>query len=305
MLKLATIIFVLLISLVGYSQDANVEVKNLDINNAYPHFALMPTNNNQIIFTSYSLKKNGKVKKTFTGEGVLTVYKGSIGANGAINNIKEIKIDPEAELGSITSASLSLDGKRIYIMTTYTEKNKPKGKFNRANFHLEVGEFKQGVGYTNFKVLPFCKPRFSYAHPTLSANGKTLYFTANVRGGRQSTKGGADIFMVNILDDNTYGEIKNLGSKVNSYSREMFPVMASDNTLYFSSNKSNGFGGYDIYKSKKNPDGTFDKAEKLPKPFNSKEDDFSLLMLNRGSGFFISNREGGKGDNDIYYFSLN
>ncbi|TBN04777.1 hypothetical protein EYD45_05820 [Hyunsoonleella flava] len=301
-MKLITAIFIILSPVVVFSQDKTVEVKNLDINNEYPHFALMPLNGNQIVFTSYRLKKNGKVKVAFTGEGVLSVYKGNIGANGTITNIKEIKIDTQAGLGSITSATLSADGKRIYIMTTYTDKNMPKGNFNKANFHLEIGEFRQGVGFTNFKVLPFCKPRFSYAHPALSADGKTLYFTANVKGGRQSTKGGSDIFMVDVLGDNTYGEIKNLGSKVNSYSREMFPVVSSDNTLYFSSDKSNGFGGYDIYKSKKNSDGTFTKAEKLPKPFNSKEDDFSLVQLNNNSGFLVSERDGGKGDNDIYFF---
>lgn len=277
----------------------------MDINSEYPHFAIMPHGNNQIIFTSYLLKKNGKPKVAFTGEGVLAIYSGNISTDGSINEIKEIKIDPATELGLITSAVISKDKSRIYIMTTYTNKNMPKGNFNKANFHLEVGEYKAGIGYTNFKVLPFCKPRFSYGHPSLSPNGKTLYFTANVRGGRQSTKGGSDIFSVEILEDGTYGEIKNLGAKVNSYSREMFPIMGQNNTLYFSSNKSNGFGGYDIYKTQMNNDGTFTKAEKLPKPFNSANDDFSLIMLTNGnSGYFVSKRDEGKGDDDIYYFTI-
>lgn len=292
-------------SLLGVSQASKVTVTNLDINNEYPHFAIMPHGDNQIIFTSYYLKKNGKPKVAFSGEGILTVYKGNISADGTISAVKEIKIDAEAGLGSITSAVLSKDESRIYITTAYTHKNMPKGNFNKTNFHLEVGEYKQGVGYTDFKVLPFCKLKYSYAHPSLSADGKTLFFTANVRGGRQSTKGGSDIFRVDILGDNSFGEIKNLGAKVNSYSREMFPIMGRDNTLYFSSNKSNGFGGYDIYKTQMNEDGTFTKAEKLPKPFNGVNDDFSLVMLPNGnSGYFVSKRDEGKGNDDIYYFSL-
>ena len=66
------------------------------------------------------------------------------------------------------------------------------------------------------------------------------------------------------------------------------------------------WGGYDIYKSKTNKDGTFDKAEKLPKPINSNKDDFCFVIntLNK-TGYFSSKREDGKGDDDIYYFTLN
>lgn len=291
--------------LLGYPQDSEIVVNNLDVNSEFPHFGIVPFGNNQIIFTTYQLKKNGKPKVAFSGEGVLSVYKGRILSDGNIDAIEELKIDPEASLGSITSAVLNSDGSRIYIMTTYTNKNMPKGSFNKANFHLEVGEFKEGIGYTNFKVLPFCKLKYSYAHPSLSADGRTLYFISNFRGGRQSTKGGSDIFSVEILEDGTFGAPKNLGSRINSYSREMFPVMSKNNTLYFSSNKSNGFGGFDIYKSKMNQDGTFAKAEKLPKPFNSADDDFSLVMLANGnSGYFVSKRDKGKGDDDIYYFTI-
>lgn len=289
----------------SYAQDSNITLKNLDVNNAYPHFAPMLANNNQIIFTSYRLKKNGKVKISFNTEGILAIYKGTISETGDITNIETVQIDRESALESITSAALNADGSRLYIMTTYTHKNMPKEKFNKSNFHLEVGEYKEGVGYTNFKVLPFCKLRYSYAHPSLSLDGKTLYFTANIRGGKQSAKGGSDIFCVDVLDGNTYSEPRNLGYKVNSYGREMFPIMGPNNTLYFSSNKVNGVGGYDIYRSQKQADGTFSKAELLPQPFNSESDDFSLVMLPNGtSGYLVSKREGGNGDDDIYYFRL-
>ncbi|MEW4924756.1 hypothetical protein [Algibacter sp. 2305UL17-15] len=303
MLKSVLCISLLLLGSFGFSQDPKYQVKNVNINNEYPHFGIMHTNGNQIVFTSYLLNRKGKVKVAFSGEGILTVYKGTINEEGDILNVAKIAIDPNAELGSITSATLSPDGNLIYITTAYTSKNRPKGDFNKANFHIEVGEFKTGVGFTNFKVLPFCKPRFSYAHPSLSADGKTLYFTANVKGGRETTKGGSDIFKVEVLENNTFGKIKNLGSRVNSYSREMFPTISADNTLYFSSNNSKGLGGYDIYKSKMKADGTFAKAEKLPKPFNSTKDDFSLIMFPDGtSGYFVSKRPKGQGDDDIYYF---
>ncbi len=286
-----------------FPQEVKYEVKNLDINNEYPHFGIMQPAANEIVFTSYLLNKRGRVKVSFEGEGILTLYKGSIGKEGKITNIKEIKIDPAAELGKINSAVLTPDGKYIYVATTYRKKNMPSGNFKITNYHLEVGEFKEGLGFTNFKVLPFCKPRYSYAHPALSNDGQTLYFTSNVRGGKHTTKGGSDIFKVEISGNNTFGAIENLGATVNSYSREMFPSLSVDNTLYFASNRPSGFGGYDIYKCLRNEDGTYGKAQKLPEPLNSKKDDFSLIMFDDSiSGYLVSKRDGGKGDHDIYYF---
>ena len=83
----------------------------------------------------------------------------------------------------------------------------------------------------------------------------------------------------------------------------MFPYMAHDNTLYFASNKPNGVGGFDIYKSVMNGDGTFEKAEILSKPINSKESDIRFVIDENGSGYVASKRKGGKGDDDIYYFN--
>ena len=158
----------------------------------------------------------------------------------------------------------------------------------------------------NFNVLPFCKPRYSYEHPAISPDGKTMYFTSNLRGGKETSKGPSDIFKVDILQNNTYSQPKNLGSKVNSYCVEMFPFMADDNTLYFSSNRPNGFGGYDIYKCTLNSNGAFKTAINLPKPINSSADDICFIVDSKNkSGYFSSKRSGGNGGDDIYYFTMN
>lgn len=293
------------VGFLGFSQTENYTVKHLELNNEHPHFALMQVSNNKILFTSYLLDKKGRVKK-FQGAPLLAIFQGEILENGDIQSISELQIDPEQNIKNITSATFSPDETKLYITTRYTYKNKPEGNFNMENFHIEVGEFKVGLGWTNFRIIPFCKPKYSYAHPTFSKDGKTLYFTANIRGGKSTTKGGSDIFKVNVLDNNIFSEPINLGSKVNSYGREMFPFMAQDNTLYFASNRSGGYGGFDIYKSKMNADNTFEKAIKLPKPINSPKDDFSLIInYENTSGYFSSKRIKGKGDDDIYYFILN
>lgn len=295
--------FIVLIQFFGYAQSEIYKVTNLTINNEYPHFGLMRVDSNKIIYTSYLLAKNGKVKRV-GGDAVLTIFEGELSDDGQIVNTKPVLIDPEYDISHITSACISPNGHYIYLATNYNRKDRPKGDFKDTNFHIKVGEYKEGVGFTNFKVLPFCKPRYSYAHPALSKDGKELYFIANLRGGKETTKGGSDIFKVAILGDNTYTEPKNLGSKVNSYSREMFPYVSADNTLYFASNRPNGFGGFDIYKSIMSNEGVFEKAVKMPKPINSNKDDFCFI-LDDNTGYFSSKRTEGKGDDDIYYFTLN
>lgn len=285
------------------SQNEEYTVTNLLINNEYPHFGLIQLSGNKIIFTSYALTKKGKIKQS-SGNPELMVYRGDL-INGEIVNSKPIVIDPKQNISHVTSAAISPNGKQLYLTTNYNSKDKPKGDFKATNFHIKVGEYQESIGWTNFKVLPFCKPKFSYAHPTLSKDGKALYFVGNIRGGKETTRGGSDIFRVGLLGNNTYSEPKNLGTKVNSYSREMFPFISEDDTLYFSSNRPNGFGGYDIYKSKMNENGDFEKAVKMPKPINSIKDDFSLITSDAKTGYLSSKRPKGKGDDDIYYFEMN
>lgn len=304
-MKLIICPIILFFSLISYAQTDEYSITNLSLNNEFPHFGLMQFGEGKVLFTSYLVDKKGKVKR-YQGEPSLGVFQGTLDGAGGIISIEPLTIDPKQNKSHITSATISPDGKQLYITIRYTNKTKPKGDFNMNNFHLEVAEYKEGIGWTNFNVLPFCKPRYSYAHPTLSKDGKTLYFTANFRGGKETTKGGSDIFKVEVLGNNSYSEPKNLGSMVNSYSREMFPYLTEENTLYFASNRPGGFGGYDIYKSIIGADGAFTKAKKLPKPLNSNKDDFSLIMTVSGAaGYLVSKRIKGKGDDDIYFFKKN
>jgi len=297
------VLFFLFYGYVGLAQNEDYIVENLKLNNENPHFGLMRVGDD-VLITSFQLDKKDRPKR-FLGEYRLTIFKAKFSELETKNDLPVVEIDPKAGITKITSATLSSDKKNIFISTVYTSKNKPKVKFKETNFHLEIGEYKAGVGYTNFKVLPFCNPRFSYAHPALSPDGKSLFFTANIKGGKESTKGGSDIFQVDILGKNQFSDPVNLGAKVNSYGKEMFPFIADDNTLYFSSNRPNGFGGFDVYKCTKNVDGTYEKSEKLPKPLNSNKDDLSFIInSNNNSGFLSSKRIGGKGDDDIYLFKL-
>jgi len=162
--------------------------------------------------------------------------------------------------------------------------------------------FKATVGsnneWINIESMPFNNDNYSVGHPTLSEDQKTLYFVSDMPG----TIGSTDIFKVVINDDKTYGKPINLGPKVNTPKREMFPFMDGNEELYYSTDGRNGLGMLDIYMSKLLPDGILPPIH-LGNNINSKKDDFAFIInTKKREGYFSSNRINGKGDDDIYYF---
>jgi outer membrane protein OmpA-like peptidoglycan-associated protein len=114
--------------------------------------------------------------------------------------------------------------------------------------------------------------------------------------------GETDIFVVDVLEDGQYSAPKNLGPKVNTESKEMFPFV-TNKKLYFSSNGRIGLGGLDVYEAVFDEEGGFLEAVNLGLPINSEKDDFSYIVNEEtNKGYFASNRKGGKGDDDLYGF---
>jgi len=167
---------------------------------------------------------------------------------------------------------------------------------------------------TNVPLLP---DSLSYGYPSISADGLTLYFTAEIphRG-----YGGRDIWKVerkSTSDD--WGKPINLGPEINTPGYEAYPYIRENGDLYFSSNYHPGLGGFDIFKAH------YDKAThkwevtNMKFPVNSSADDFSIIFKgDKEEGFFTSNRkttdvyredgesisERGRGSDDIYWFRL-
>ncbi|WP_427873378.1 OmpA family protein [Flavobacterium sp. MMS24-S5] len=150
---------------------------------------------------------------------------------------------------------------------------------------------------TNIQELPFNSDGYSVGQPSVSKDGKKLYFVSDMPG----TIGSTDIFMVDILGNNQFSQPKNLGEKINTTGREMFPYI-TDQALYFSSDGFLGLGGLDVFESRIN-DGAFDTPANLGAPLNSNRDDFGYIVNEAtNKGFVCSNRKTGKGDDDIYSF---
>jgi peptidoglycan-associated lipoprotein len=138
------------------------------------------------------------------------------------------------------------------------------------------------------------------AHPTLSADGLTLYFVSDIPGGL----GQKDIYCVTRSSENDkWSAPRNLGPDINTSGNELFPYLRDDGTLYFASDGHIGMGGLDIFKATLQPDGSWTVVN-MKAPINSFADDFGIAFENGNEkGIFSSTRKG-RGNDDLYSFEL-
>ncbi|WP_394773546.1 OmpA family protein [Flavobacterium sp.] len=189
------------------------------------------------------------------------------------------------------------DGKTIYFTRNNSKKGSKKTDDKKiSNLQIFKAELVDGK-WSNITSLPFNSANYSVEHPALSADEKVLYFASDMPG----TFGSFDIYSVNI-NKGAFDTPKNLGSIINTDKREQFPFASDDNKLYFSSDGHLGYGSLDVFVSDINGN-EYSKPVNVGLPLNSNLDDFSFnINSNTKEGYFASNREGGKGSDDIYQF---
>lgn len=191
------------------------------------------------------------------------------------------------------------DGQTMY----FTQNNYLKGKKGKNAEKVTLFKIYKAKlldnEWSNVEELPFDSDNYSVAHPALSPDDKTLYFASDMPG----TKGQSDIFKCTIDEEGNYGVPENLGSKINTEGRESFPFVSEENELYFASDGHPGLGGLDIFVVEIAKDGSLKKVKNIGEPANSPNDDFGFLINSKTRrGFLTSNRDGGKGSDDIYQF---
>jgi outer membrane protein OmpA-like peptidoglycan-associated protein len=134
--------------------------------------------------------------------------------------------------------------------------------------------------------------------PAFSADGAELFFASTRPGGY----GGVDLYKATKLANGDFGNAINLGPRINTAGNELFPRATKDGKFFFASDGHPGFGKLDLFVADKNQDG-MQVVTNLGPTFNSNSDDFGIFFTDYSkAGFISSNRAGGKGDDDIYFF---
>ncbi|MFT5750316.1 MAG: peptidoglycan-associated lipoprotein, partial [Ancylomarina sp.] len=152
----------------------------------------------------------------------------------------------------------------------------------------------QGDEWGELRKLNIVADSLSVGHPSISADGETLYFASDMDGGF----GGNDIWMVKS-DGGTWGSPVNLGADINTPKEEIFPYIRDNGMLYFSSDRYDGMGGLDLYVANSRAD-VWDVSN-MKYPINSEADDFSIVFQSgENKGLFASSRN--RGNDDIFSF---
>jgi outer membrane protein OmpA-like peptidoglycan-associated protein len=209
-----------------------------------------------------------------------------------------VKVEPFSDVINSkkheSNATFSADLKTIYFNRT-GEKQVKVGDEKVAMVKIYKAELVNDK-WANVTMLPFSNDTYSVEHPFLTKDGKKLYFASDMPG----SFGSFDLYVVDINEDGTYSQPRNLGETINTNQREQFPFLTEDGTLYFASDGHQGNGNLDIFMSLKTSETEFDKPLNLGSTINSEMDDFNFILdEKKNQGYFASNRTG---DDNLYTF---
>jgi peptidoglycan-associated lipoprotein len=263
-------------------------VKNLEsINTPFAEYA--PAYLNSELYFASS-RNNARIYEA-SGTPFTDIYKASTkGAVVDVNTITPLSEQinaPNINEGGIT---FSPDGKTMVFAKGNSGKRKGSNDVD-----LYLSRFRNGQ-WTQPQLININQPDSWESTPAFSPDGRTLYFSSNRKGGF----GGLDLYTAQMDSRGRFGKIRNLGADINTEGDELFPYVAENGKLYFSSDGQPGYGMLDLFVVNRANGKTV--VENLGQPVNSSSDDFGIFLFRPDRGFLTSNREGGKGDDDIYTF---
>ena len=250
-----------------------------------------------LVFTSSREASEGSKIDNRSGENYQDIYittrdeKGKWSEPSGISPLINSKFNEGA-------ACMSTDKSTIF----FTRKKKKKDRNLGCDIYYStyVGE-----GWSEpilMELKPFGADTITIGHPSISRDGKTLFFASDMEGGI----GGRDIWMITRANENSnWSKPKNLGKDINTKGDELFPFIHANGNLYFSTNGRRGMGGLDIFKAVPTDINQWGQVENMKYPINSGYNDYSIVFEDdRDRGYLTSNRPGTKGQSDIFNFML-
>ena len=189
------------------------------------------------------------------------------------------------------AAFISADGKKLYLTGC--------GWLRDSSCDLYVSEWFEGRWGMPQRLPESINTNSWESQPCVSSDGRELYFVSR-------RNGNADIYRALRNSDGSWTDPQNLGNVINTQGNEMAPFLHPDgHTLYFSSDKHVGMGGFDLFMSRRGEDGQWQTPVNLGFPINTSGDEINFFVAADGKTAFISSqREGGNGGFDIYTFEL-
>lgn len=254
----------------------------------------------KLVFASARETENFLVRKSdWNDQSFMNLYQAKIKEDGTLENPEKFSKNVNTKFHE-SSPIFTKDGNTMYF-TRNNYNNGKKGKDSNKAILLKLYKsVKNNNEWTDATELSFNSDQYSTAHPSLSQDEKTLYFASDMPG----TLGQSDLWKTAINSDNSFGKPENLGKSINTEGRETFPYISDENKLYFATDGRQGLGGLDIFVSKIE-NNTFSDPKNIAEPINSNADDFGFVLDSKNnSGYFTSNRAGGKGFDDIYKFGI-
>jgi len=263
-------------------------VKSLDaLNTPFAEYAPV-FQNGELYFTSS--RANQRIYEA-TGTPFTDLYKATTkGANVDVNTITplpELINAPNTNEGCV---AFSPDGRTM----VFAKGNSGKRK-GASDVDLYLARYRNNQ-WTAPQMININLPDSWESTPAFSPDGRLLYFSSNRKGGY----GGLDLYSAQMDSRGRFGRVRNLGPEINTAGDELFPYVSENGKLYFSSDGHPGYGLLDIFVVNRVNGKTV--VENLGQPINSTGDDFGIFLFRPDRGFFTSNREGGRGDDDIYTF---
>lgn len=280
------------------ANSGRYKIEDAGINSKYSDYGSSYFQNKLVFASARDTGSLGQKKHLWTNQYFTNLYTANLDETMTPSGVTKFSKTINSKFHESTPV-FTKDGNTMYFTrNNYLDGKKGKNGNDITLIKIYKASFENNQ-WGNIIELPFDSDQYSTAHPALSPDEKTLYFASDMPG----TFGQSDIFKVKINDNGSYGVPENLGNSINTEGKETFPFITDENEIYFSSDGHPGLGGLDIFVSKINPDGTFDKVQNVGSEANSPKDDFAYLIDTKSRrGFLTSNRNGGQGYDDIYKF---
>lgn len=263
-------------------------VKNLEsLNSSFSEYSPAYLNG-ELYFTSS--RSNDRIYGS-TGTPYTDIFKATTqGANVDVETIKALPESINTPNVNVGTIAFSPDGKTMVFAKGNTGKRK-----GANDVDLFLSRFRNNQ-WTEPQQININQPDSWESAPAFSPDGRHLYFASNRKGGY----GGLDLYSAQMDSRGRFTRVRNLGPEINTSGNESFPHIAENGKMYFSSDGHPGYGMLDIFVVNRVNGKT--SIDNLGQPVNSTGDDFGIFLFKIDRGFFTSNRDGGKGDDDIYTF---